>query len=80
MFHGGAQTSHFYEHAPDGGPGFAQLLAAVGRTGRLDSLMTTGNIRPLRTTDPSGRVGHTGSSPIHLVDRAQPIGGSTRSR
>jgi Xaa-Pro aminopeptidase len=41
---------------------------------RLDSLMTTGNAGPLRTTDPSGRVAHW-ILEIHLVDRTRAIGG-----
>jgi Xaa-Pro aminopeptidase len=42
--------------------------------GRLVSLMTSGNKRPLRTTDPSGRIAHW-ILEIHLIDRSKSIGG-----
>ncbi len=41
---------------------------------RVESRITPGNTRPLRGTDPSGRITHW-ILEIHLIDRARKIGG-----
>lgn len=41
---------------------------------RLESMITTANTRPMRRTDPHGRVGHW-ILEVHLVDRERQIGG-----
>lgn len=41
---------------------------------RSESMITPANTKPMRRTDPSGRVGHW-ILEVHLVDRAREIGG-----
>jgi len=41
---------------------------------RLESMITPGNAKPMRRTDPSGRVAHW-ILEVHLIDREREIGG-----
>jgi Xaa-Pro aminopeptidase len=41
---------------------------------RLESMIAPGNTKPMRRTDPSGRVAHW-ILEVHLIDRARQIGG-----
>ncbi|MGO9874669.1 MAG: hypothetical protein ACLPVY_12810 [Acidimicrobiia bacterium] len=41
---------------------------------RIESVIAAGNTKPIRGTDPSGRIGHW-ILEMHLVDRAREIGG-----
>ncbi len=41
---------------------------------RLESMITPGNAKPMRRTDPSGRVAHW-ILEVHLIDRQRQIGG-----
>lgn len=65
LFHGGAQTGHFYEHAPDGGPGFAQLLADLGRTVYVVDLPGIGRSKYYAPTD--GPLTHYSAELIELI-------------
>lgn len=73
LFHGGAQTGHFYEHAPDGGPGFAQLLAARGRTTCVVDLPGIGRSRYHEPTD--GPLTHYSAELIELIFTATAVHG-----
>lgn len=73
LFHGGAQTGHFYEHAPDGGPGFAQLLARLGRTTYVVDLPGVGRSKYYAPTD--GPVTHYSAELIELIFTATSVHG-----
>jgi pimeloyl-ACP methyl ester carboxylesterase len=73
LFHGGAQTGHFYEHAPDGGPGFAQLLARLGRTTYVVDLPGVGRSKYYAPTD--GPVTHYSAELIELIFTATSLHG-----
>lgn len=73
LFHGGAQTGHFYEHAPDGGPSFAQLLARLGRTTYVVDLPGVGRSKYYEPTD--GPVTHYSAELIELIFTATSLHG-----
>jgi len=73
LFHGGAQTGHFYEHSPDGGPGFAQLLARLGRTTYVVDLPGIGRSKYHEPTD--GPLTHYSTELIELIFTATSVHG-----
>jgi pimeloyl-ACP methyl ester carboxylesterase len=73
LFHGGAQTGHFYEHAPDGGPGFARLLGRHGRTVYVVDLPGVGRSRYYEPSD--GPLTHYSAELIELIFTATSVHG-----
>jgi pimeloyl-ACP methyl ester carboxylesterase len=73
LFHGGAQTGYFYEHAPDGGPGFAHILAQLGRTVYVVDLPGIGRSKYYAPTD--GPLTHYSAELIELIFTATSVHG-----